>query len=462
MKTLYVNYAGSEKRVAIEEKKKIVEFLWKRNEEQEIVGHIYVGRVVRTIAGMNAAFVNIGLEKHAYLSYDDVPSSYRIHEGQAILVQVVKEAIDTKGPKLTANIEFTGKYVVYMPFDEMRAVSRKIKNNKRRQQLLQIEIEGTGGYIFRSASEKGAIEEIQAEMQGLQQLYEELKRKEGQGKAPLLLHRPATFLDRVFQENPIETIEKVVVDTRSIVKELEDKVGKEKVSFYNEKSSMFNHFGIEREIEKALQKIVWLSNGAYLIVEQMETMTVIDVNTGKFTGKQNLQDTVLRTNEMAAEEIARQLRLRDIGGMILIDFINMKKREDKENVRECLIAAMQDDRTYTRVLGFTELGILEMTRKRKKHSLRDVLLKECVPCKATGYVMSHETIAYELERELITYGNIEDEAVLIAAPKELQKQFLQKELQKNIPFEIYFKDDNIEKYTIVRFGSKKEIVERKK
>ncbi|EHL77616.1 rne/Rng family ribonuclease [Bacillus sp. 7_6_55CFAA_CT2] len=430
MKTLYVNYAGSEKRVAIEEKKKIVEFLWKRNEEQEIVGHIYVGRVVRTIAGMNAAFVNIGLEKHAYLSYDDVPSSYRIHEGQAILVQVVKEAIDTKGPKLTANIEFTGKYVVYMPFDEMRAVSRKIKNNKRRQQLLQIEIEGTGGYIFRSASEKGAIEEIQAEMQELQQLYEELKRKEGQGKAPLLLHRPATFLDRVFQENPIETIEKVVVDTRSIVKELEDKIGKEKVSFYNEKSSMFNHFGIEREIEKALQKIVWLSNGAYLIVEQMETMTVIDVNTGKFTGKQNLQDTVLRTNEMAAEEIARQLRLRDIGGMILIDFINMKKREDKEKVRECLIAAMQDDRTYTRVLGFTELGILEMTRKRKKHSLRDVLLKECVPCKATGYVMSHETIAYELERELITYGNIEDEAVLIAAPKELQKQFLQKELQK--------------------------------
>lgn len=408
MKTLYVNYAGSEKRVAIEEKKKIVEFLWKRNEEQEVVGHIYVGRVVRTIAGMNAAFVNIGLEKHAYLSYDDVPSSYRIHEGQAILVQVVKEAIDTKGPKLTANIEFTGKYVVYMPFDEMRAVSRKIKNNKRRQQLLQIEIEGTGGYIFRSASEKGAIEEIQAEMQGLQQLYEELKRKEGQGKVPLLLHRPATFLDRVFQENPIETIEKVVVDTRSIVKELEDKVGKEKVSFYNEKSSMFNYFGIEREIEKALQKIVWLPNGAYLIVEQMETMTVIDVNTGKFTGKQNLQDTVLRTNELAAEEIARQLRLRDIGGMILIDFINMKKREDKEKVRECLIAAMQGDRTYTRVLGFTELGILEMTRKRKKHSLRDVLLKECVPCKATGYMMSHETIAYELERELITYGNIED------------------------------------------------------
>ena len=462
MKTLYINYTGSEKRVAVEEDSEIVELLWQRNEEQEIVGHIYVGRVMRTIAGMNAAFVNIGSEKHAYLSYDDIPASYRLHAGQALLVQVVKEAIDTKGPKLTANIEFTGKYVVYMPYDEIRTVSRKIKNYKKRQQLMEIQVEGPGGYIFRSACERGQVDEIQAEMQHFQKLFEELKRKEGQGKAPLLLHRPATFLDRILKENPIETIEKVIVDTRSIVKELEEKLGKEKVSFYNEKTSMFSHFGIEREMEKALQKIVWLSNGAYLIIEQMETMTVIDVNTGKFTGKQNLQDTVLRTNEMATKEIARQLRLRDIGGMILIDFINMKKQADKEKIREDLITALQGDRAYTRVLGFTELGILEMTRKRKKHSLRDLLLEECVQCKATGYVISNETIAYELERELITYRSVEDEAVLIAAPKEVQKIFLQKELQKNIPFQIYFTDEEAEKYAIVRFGTKQEMMGRKK
>ncbi|PGS09711.1 Rne/Rng family ribonuclease [Bacillus pseudomycoides] len=461
MKTLYINYTGSEKRVAVEEKQKIVELLWQRNQEQEIVGHIYVGRVVRTIAGMNAAFVNIGLEKHAYLSYDDVPSTYRVHEGQALLVQVVKEAIDTKGPKLTANVEFTGKYVVYMPYDEMRAVSRKIKNNKKRQQLLEIQVEGTGGYIFRSACDKGAIDEVQIEMQHFQDLYKELKRKEEHGKAPLLLHRPATFLDRVFKENPIETIEKVIVDTRSIVPELQDKVGKEKVSFYNETTSMFIHYGVEREIEKALQKIVWLSNGSYLIIEQMETMTVIDVNTGKFTGKQNLQDTVLRTNEIAAEEIARQLRLRDIGGMILIDFINMKKEENKEKVRERLISSLQRDRTYTRVLRFTELGILEMTRKRKKHSLRDVLLDDCSACQATGYVMSHESIAYELERELVTYSSSEDEAVLIAASKEVQKIFSQKELQKNIPFQVYFTDEEAEKYAIIRFGTRQEMMLRK-
>ncbi|HEK9103390.1 TPA: Rne/Rng family ribonuclease [Bacillus pseudomycoides] len=462
MKTLYINYTGSEKRVAVEEEQEIVELLWKRNEEQEIVGHIYLGRVVRTIAGMNAAFVNIGLEKHAYLSYDDVPSSYRIHEGQALLVQVVKEAIDTKGPKLTANIEFTGKYVVYMPYDEMRAVSRKIKNYKKRQQLMEIQVGGTGGFIFRSACEKGSVDKVQSEMKHFQEMFEELKRKEGKGKAPLLLHRPETFLDRVFQENPVESISKVIIDSHSILNEVEDKVGKEKVMLYNEKTSMFGHYGVEREIEKALQKIVWLPNGSYLIIEQMETMTVIDVNTGKFTGKQNLQDTVLRTNEIAAEEIARQLRLRDIGGMILIDFINMKKQEDKEKVREKLVSSLQKDRTYTRVLGFTELGILEMTRKRKKHSLRDVLLEDCLHCKTTGYVISNETIAYELERELITYNHVEDEAVLIAAPKEVQKIFLQKELQKNILLQIYFTDEETEKYAIIRFGTKKEIMNRKK
>ncbi|ABS23383.1 MULTISPECIES: Rne/Rng family ribonuclease [Bacillus cereus group] len=461
MKTLYINYTGSEKRVAIEEKQKIVELSWHRNGDEEIVGYIYVGRVVRTIAGMNAAFVNIGLEKHAYLSYDDVPKAYRVHEGQAILVQVVKEAIDTKGPKLTANIEFTGKYVVYMPYDEMRAVSRKIKSQKKRKDLFAIEVEGLGGYIFRSACEKGTTADIKAEIEHFQQLFEELKRKERCGKAPVLVHRPATFLDRIFQENPTESIEKVVVDSREPVRELENKLGKEKVFFYREKSSMFSHYGIEREIEKALQKIVWLQNGSYLIIEQMETMTVIDVNTGKFTGKQDLQDTVVRTNEIAVEEIARQLRLRDIGGMILIDFINMKKEEDQERIREKLIIALQDDRTYTRVLGFTELGILEMTRKRKKQSLRDILLEDCAKCMATGYSISNETIAYELERELLSYSHMEDEAVLIAAPKAVQKIFLQKELQKNIPFQIYFKEEEMEKYALIRFGTKQEMIDRK-
>ncbi|MCP1125343.1 ribonuclease E/G [Bacillus sp. AFS018417] len=460
MKKLYINYIGSEKRVAVEEEKEIVELLWQRNEQEQIVGNIYIGRVMRTIAGMNAAFVNIGLEKQAYLSYENVPSSTRLHEGQALLVQVVKEAIDTKGPKITANIEFTGKYVVYMPYDTVFAVSRKIKDAKKREQLLALEEKG--GFIFRSACEKVQIEEVQAEMRHLQSQFELVKKQEQKGKAPLLVHSPSSFLDRILQEIPVETVSEVIVDQRSMIQEFEEKIGAEKVTFFNEKTPLFSRYGIDREIEKALQKVVWLPNGAYLLIEQMETMTVIDVNTGKFTGKQNLQDTVLRTNEMAAKEIARQLRLRDIGGMILIDFINMKRREEKEKIREIVKSHLEKDHTYTRVLGFTELGILEMTRKRKKQSLRDVLLADCTICQSSGYVLSHETVAYELERELIAYNGTDDEAVLIAAHPNVQQIFFQKELHRNISFQIYFIDDAAVRYTIQRFGTKEEICARKK
>ncbi|MEI4800116.1 Rne/Rng family ribonuclease [Bacillus sp. NPDC077411] len=460
MKTLYINYIGSEKRVAVEEEQEIVELLWQRNEQKQIVGNIYIGRVMRTIAGMNAAFVNIGLEKHAYLSYENVPSAMRLHEGQAILVQVVKEAIDTKGPKITANIEFTGKYVVYMPYDTVFAVSRKIKDAKKREQLLALE--KTGGFIFRSACEKVQIEEIQAEMHRLQLQFELVKKQEQRGKAPLLVHSSSNFLDRIFQEIPVEAVSQVIVDQRSMIQELGERIGAEKVTFFHEKTPLFARYGIDREIEKALQKVVWLPNGAYLLIEQMETMTVIDVNTGKFTGKQNLQDTVLRTNELAAKEIARQLRLRDIGGMILIDFINMKRREEKEKIRDIVKLHLEKDHTYTRVLGFTELGILEITRKRKKQSLRDTLLTDCMICRSSGYVLSHETVAYELERELIAYNGTDDEAVLIAAHPNVQQIFFEKELQRNISFQIYFIDDEAACYTIQRFGTKEEIRTRKK
>lgn len=460
MKTLYINYIGSEKRVAVEEEQEIVELLWQRNEQKQIVGNIYIGRVMRTIAGMNAAFVNIGLEKHAYLSYENVPSAMRLHEGQAILVQVVKEAIDTKGPKITANIEFTGKYVVYMPYDTVFAVSRKIKDAKKREQLLALE--KTGGFIFRSACEKVQIEEIQAEMHRLQLQFELVKKQEQRGKAPLLVHSSSNFLDRIFQEIPVEAVSQVIVDQRSMIQELGERIGAEKVTFFHEKTPLFARYGIDREIEKALQKVVWLPNGAYLLIEQMETMTVIDVNTGKFTGKQNLQDTVLRTNELAAKEIARQLRLRDIGGMILIDFINMKRREEKEKIRDIVKLHLEKDHTYTRVLGFTDLGILEITRKRKKQSLRDTLLTDCMICRSSGYVLSHETVAYELERELIAYNGTDDEAVLIAAHPNVQQIFFEKELQRNISFQIYFIDDEAACYTIQRFGTKEEIRTRKK
>ncbi|WP_369903469.1 Rne/Rng family ribonuclease [Bacillus manliponensis] len=460
MKKLYINYLGSEKRVAVEERNEIVELFLEREETEQIVGNIYVGRIVRTVAGMNAAFVNIGLEKHAYLSYEDVLAGQRIHEGQALLLQVVKEPVDTKGAKVTANIEFTGKYVVYMPYDEVRAVSRKIKEEKRREELKGLQ--GEGGFIFRSACEKANLEDVQKEMEELQRVFCTIKQLERNGKAPLLAHSPSSFLDRLFQTVPTETVTEVVVDDRNIMKLLEEKIGLGKVRFYNEKTPLFSHYRIDREIEKALQKVVWLKNGAYVLIEQTETMTVIDVNTGKFTGKQNLQDTVLRTNELAAKEIARQLRLRDIGGMILIDFINMKKYEDRLSVRNTLIESLKNDHTYTRVLQFTELGILEMTRKRKKQSLRDMLEKNCFSCSGSGYALSPETIAYELERELLSYNGTDEEAVLVSAHSSIQQFFMQNDLQEHVRYEVQFIEQAEMGYSIIRFGDKEEIIFRKK
>lgn len=459
MKKLYINHVGSEKRVAVEEEGRIAELFIEREEEQQIVGNIYVGRIVRTVAGMNAAFVNIGLEKHAYLSYEDLPAGEHVHEGQALLLQVVKEAVDTKGAKVTANIEFTGKYVVYMPYDTVCAVSRKIKEEKRREELLSLQ--GDGGFIFRSACGNAKIEDVQKEMEELQRVFCLVKQQEQSGKAPVLAHSPSSFLDRLFQVVPAETVTEVIADERSVVKALEEKMSTDNITFYNEKTPLFSHYRIDREIEKALQKVVWLKNGAYLLIEQTETMTVIDVNTGKFTGKQNLQDTVLRTNELAAEEIACQLRLRDIGGMILIDFINMKKKEDRFVVRNTLIEHLKKDRTYTRVLQFTELGILEMTRKRKKQSLRDILQVNCFSCKGSGYIQSPETIAYELERELLSYNGTDEEAVLVAAHATIQKIFLEKELQKHVRYEVHFTTQEEMGYALVRFGNKKEVTSRK-
>lgn len=460
LKKLYINYLGSEKRVAVEEENEFVELFVEREEAEQIVGNIYVGRIVRTVAGMNAAFVNIGLEKHAYLSYEDVPAGQRVHEGKAILLQVVKEAVDTKGAKVTANIEFTGKYVVYMPYDAVCAVSRKIKEERKRKELKALQ--GDGGFIFRSACEMANLEDIQKEMEELQRVFRAVKQLEQSGKAPLLVHSPSSFLDRLFQVVPIETVTEVVVDERSIMKAIEEKVGSGKVSFYNEKTPLFSRYRIDREIEKALQKVVWLKNGAYVLIEQTETMTVIDVNTGKFTGKQNLQDTVLRTNELAAREIARQLRLRDIGGMILIDFINMKKHEDRFIVRNMLTESLKRDRAYTRVLQFTELGILEMTRKRKKQSLRDMLERNCFSCNGNGYSQSPDTMAYELERELLSYNGTDEEAVLVSAHTSIQKCFIQKELQKNVRYDVQFTEQEEMGYSLVRFGNKEEIIFRKK
>lgn len=465
MRTLYMNLLGEEKRIAVEENGKLAELFLHRPNNEEVVGNIYRGRIVNVLPGMQAAFVDIGMEKHAYLRCEDLLSftegvsiSQLVHQGQKIIVQVVKEAMDTKGPKVTTKIEFPGKYVVHIPSDSYSAVSKKIRDEGKRNELLQLGKQG--GFVFRSACERAPIAHVQAEMGELCRIAEEIQAS-GQEKVPFLLYSSQSLLARLFREIPAETVSHIIVDDRLSVRELAERVSKERVTLYTGKENIFHSYGIEHEIDKALKKVVWLEKGAYLLIEQTETMTVIDVNTGKFTGKQTLQDTVRKTNEAAAIEIARQLRLRDIGGMILIDFINMKDDRDKEAVRNLLIASLKKENTPTRVFGFTALGILEVTRNRKRKSLRDMLEFSCSSCNGRGFVSSPETEAYRLQRELLTYKGTDYEAVLVECSPDVQTIFRDGCLQEALTVEVYFADSASSVYHIRHMGTRQEVMQRR-
>ncbi|MBO9130500.1 Rne/Rng family ribonuclease [Bacillus sp. 165] len=478
MRTIYMNVLSNEKRIAVVEDKKIMEtFIHRPNQEQKI-GNIYLGRVVKVLPGMQAAFVDIGGERNAYLHRDDIVAfqvlpdikkeyasiTSLVHQGQQLLLQVVKEQMEAKGPKVKETIEFTGKYVVYMPYDQTTAVSRKITNEERREELLKIGAAYEGGYIFRSASEKAARHSIVSEIEHLQAQFYNIKKKQETMKSPALVCESHSWLDRLLKQLPEDTIEHIVADDMIVIKELRERIQEDKVSFYPRKENIFSYFGVEQELEKALKKVVWLENGAYLLIEQTETMTVIDVNTGKFTGKQNLQDTVVKTNKIAALEIARQLRLRDIGGMILIDFINMHDERSREMIRSLLINALKHDSAAVRILQFTSLGILEMTRRRKQLSLQEQLMEQCTECGGNGRVLSVETIAYRLERELWELKGMEHEAVWIEATGEVLKIFTgkegehQKRMEQALGFMIYVTEDaSLNGYQIRQLGTKNEI-----
>jgi ribonuclease G len=481
LRTIYMNLLTDEKRIAVMEDNKIVEVFVHRPNEEQIVGNIYAGRVVKVLPGMQAAFVDIGGEKNAYLHRDDLvafqelPDEKKpycniaslVHQGQQLILQVVKEQTETKGPKVKETIEFTGKYVVYMPYEKTVAVSRKIIAEAKRQELLAIGRLYTGGYIFRSASEKADKTSIIAEIEYLQAQFQYIRKQEATVKAPALVYQAVSLLDRIFKQFPAGTIEKIVVDDISAVKELREYIREDKISLHSQKESLFSYYGIEHELEKALKKVVWLENGAYLLIEQTETMTVIDVNTGKFTGKQDLQDTVVKTNKLAAIEIARQLRLRDIGGMILIDFINMNEERNREAVRNALITAFKNDPSPVRVLQFTSLGILEVTRRRKHQSLREQLMTPCSTCRGTGQVPSSEAVAYRLERELWELKGMDHEAIWVEAASRVLAQFSGKDgehikrLETALGFSIYVTEtENHDGYHIRQFGTKGEIKNR--
>jgi ribonuclease G len=440
-KELVINTTSHETRVALLENGHIAELYIERSRERGIVGNIYKGKVIRVLPGMQAAFVDIGLEKAAFLYVADVldemeaveqfvegnsqhakpaegttdehpplpPIEDLLQEGQEILVQVAKEPIGTKGARITSHVSLPGRHLVYMPTVDHIGISRRIEHDEEKDRLRQIveQIRPPGtGFIVRTAAEGKSEEDLHADMEFLVGLWQDIARRRENRRAPLLIHSDLDVTSKVLRDILTEDVDRIVVDTQEEYDKIVRFIGtfmprlKYVIELYEDDEPIFDAFGLEVEIARALGRKVWLKSGGYIIIEQTEALTAIDVNTGRFVGKHNLEDTILKTNLEAVKEIAFQLRLRNIGGLIIIDFIDMEKELHREKVHSALEETLKNDKAKTNILKISELGLVEMTRKRVRESIGRTLCEPCPYCEGKGYVKSRITVAYEIFREL--------------------------------------------------------------
>jgi ribonuclease G len=488
LKKLIVNYASREKRYALVINNKVEKIVIDRPEHQSLVGNIYYGTVTKVLPGMNAIFIDIGEEKNAYMHRDllakfvlseedkqikEAKSITKfVHQGEKIMVQVNKDATGTKGPRVTGINEIQGNYLIYMPNGRYVAVSKKIIEEDKKESLRrlgnQMKEEGEG-IIFRTASIGASDDELSNELYLLRLQYKEMAQKAESYKKPGLLFQKETFVEMITKTIESLTNGEVILDDLGLKQRLEAnemvKKGNVKLTYFHQKENIFSSLRVEHEIEKALKRVVWLENGSYLIFDETEALTIIDVNTGKFSGKMDLQDTVLKTNQLAAVEIARQLRLRDIGGMILIDFIDMKREKDRSTILGTMDNELKRDERRTKVIGFTPLGILQLTRKKTRITLSEALQVECPECGGTGRIESAETVAFRLERELFEHRHSEFEAVLIETTKEVKEMFegpnkmYQTHFEEAANLKLYFsiQSKTVPYYHVKQFGNESEI-----
>ena len=447
---IIINSIPQETRVATVEDARILNVQVERRRERGLAGSIYKGRVTRVLPGMQAAFVDIGLPKAAFLpgadfldghqsapaprrpswmtrapasSTDDgaaeeevfppppplLPIEQRLRESQEVIVQIGKEPIGSKGARVTSHVSLPGRLLVYLPIDSQLGVSRRIEDEDERLRLCSA-IESVpgigGGVIVRTACEGVAADEIQADLRQLHGLWQHIAKTAQQSSAPALLHQDLDVTLRTVRDLRVLDVTKIVVDDpddyRRIL-EFVDAVMPDsppRVELYEEGEPIFGRYGIEAQIQKALEPRVWLRSGGYIVVDTTEALTSIDVNTGRFIGKKDQQETALKTNLEAAHSIAEQLRLREIGGVIVIDFIDMELATDREAVLTTLEEALQVQRTRAEVHGFSELGLVEMTRHRKRENLSQRLCEPCPQCRGKGFVKATATTAYEILRAI--------------------------------------------------------------
>lgn len=441
MKEYVINVEPLETRIALLENKRLAELTVDRQEERSVVGNIYRGRVDSIVPGIQAAFVDIGLEKNGFLYVSDIagaegtgdfdfdegegpprtrsrkakrPSIETIlKRGQDIMVQVTKDTLGTKGVRLTNFVTLPGRYAVLMPTVSQLGVSRKIEDEKERERLKSIlrqsRTNGRFGLIMRTAAAGKSKAELQADVKYLVKLWEKIKKGMTRSNGARLIHEDMSPILRIVRDTFTDDIQRLHVDNREIYDQI---VGflenfsphlKGRCKLYQAKVPIFDKFGIEEEIVKALNRKVYLKSGGYICIDQTEALVAIDVNTGKFTGKTSLEDTVLKTNLEAADEIARQMRLRDMGGIIVIDFIDMELPQNRRKLLQRLHEALKQDRAKTTVSEINELGMIEMTRKRVKHNLVKALSQTCPYCEGSGMVRSVTTMTFDTLRKLRSF-----------------------------------------------------------
>ncbi len=416
MKNILLNATPEETRLVLTEDERLIEMGIERPSHSHLVGNIYKGRVQNVLPGMQAAFVDIGQKKNAFLYLGDgagpekhIEGQEKVHIGQAVIVQVVKDAVGTKGPRVTTRLSLPGRNVVLMPTANYIGMSRRIEEEEERSRLhtLAQEICPEGmGLIVRTLAAGQDRETLESDVKYLSQLWASLQARSRVLSAPALLYRDADMAIRVVRDLLTDDVSRLVVDDVETYRRVRDLVEyvspalSERVEHYEGAAPIFRAFGVETELETLSDREVELPSGGFLVIDRTEALTVIDVNTGKFVGQSNLSDTIFRANMEAAAEILRQLRLRDIGGIIIVDFIDM----DEEVQKEKLLAFMREraklDRSKTNIIGITQLGLVEITRKKSRQNFESILYADCPCCHGSGRVESPETVAIRICRDI--------------------------------------------------------------
>ena len=423
MSEILINKTADETRVAIITDKKLSHLFIERNPEEKLVGNIYKGRVASILPGLNSAFVDIGLGKNAYLHRDDVSDTNKkieelLKKGQEIIVQVEKESIGSKGPKVTVFLSLVGRLLVYLPPNPYSAqktggqvgISKNIVSPEERHRLkkiLQPLIDKNDSFIIRTEAEEASEKELKREMVYLKKVYEAIKQKAEEISGPALLHRSLGLSFQIVRDYFSDEIKIMLIDS---LPEYRDVVNfarvvspelVERIKMYEGRTPLFTAFDIEEQIRLLRNSRVDLPSGGYLIIQEAESLCAIDVNTGKFVGTKSAEETITQTNLEAAREIGRQLRLRNIGGIIVIDFIDMEKARNKQKVLEALKEATRPDKAKIKIYPITRLGLIEMTRQRQTESVNALLTDTCPECQGSGRILSAESLFIEVKREIM-------------------------------------------------------------